>query len=71
VFTMPNAAGHIGADPLQLAEAAHTAGLEATACAGLADAMHAAAASGADRVLICGSLYLAGIVLGENGEPPE
>ena len=71
VFTMPNAAGHIGADPLQLAEAAHTAGLEATACAGLADAMHAAAASGADRVLICGSLYLAGIVLGENREPPE
>ena len=71
VFTMPNAAGHIGADPLQLAEAAHTAGLEATACAGLADGMHPPAASGADRVLICGSLYLAGIVLGENREPPE
>jgi dihydrofolate synthase/folylpolyglutamate synthase len=33
--------------------------------------MGAAAASGADRILICGSLYLAGIVLGANDEAPE
>lgn len=70
VFTMPNAPGHLGAEPIQLADAALTAGLTATACASLASALSAAAASGADRILICGSLYLAGIVLGENGEAP-
>lgn len=70
VFTMPNAPGHRGAEPRELAEAAHTAGLNATPTDCLAAAMQAAARSGADRILICGSLYLAGIVLGENGEPP-
>jgi dihydrofolate synthase / folylpolyglutamate synthase len=71
VFTVPNAPGHLGAEPLRLADAAVTAGLTAKACDSLASAMQAAAASGADRILICGSLYLAGIVLGENGEAPQ
>ncbi len=71
VFTLPNAPGHQGAEPIDLADTARDAGLTATACADLAAAMSAAASSGADRILICGSLYLAGIVLGENGEPPE
>jgi dihydrofolate synthase/folylpolyglutamate synthase len=71
VFTIPNAPGHLGAEPIRLVDAAHTAGLDAKACDSLAGAMSAAAASGADRILICGSLYLAGIVLGENGEAPE
>jgi dihydrofolate synthase/folylpolyglutamate synthase len=70
VFTLPNAPGHRGAEPRELAEAAHTAGLNAVPCDSLASAMKAAAAAGADRILICGSLYLAGIVLGENGEAP-
>jgi len=70
VFTLPNAPGHRGAEPIDLAEAALTAGLEATACDSLTSAVGAAAQSGADRILICGSLYLAGIVLGENGEAP-
>lgn len=71
VFTLPNAPGHLGAEPIQLADAALTAGLTATACDSLAGALRAAAASGADRILICGSLYLAGLVLGENNEAPE
>lgn len=71
VFTMPNAPGHLGAEPLRLADAAHVAGLPATATDSLASALHAAAMSGADRILICGSLYLAGIVLAENGEAPD
>ena len=71
VFTLPNAPGHQGAEPDRLADLARAAGLTATACSDLASAMAAASASGADRVLICGSLYLAGIVLGQNGEPPD
>lgn len=71
VFTIPNAPGHFGAEPISLASAAHTAGLTATACDSLPAAMQAATASGADRILICGSLYLAGLVLGENAEAPE
>ncbi len=71
VFTLPNAPGHLGAEPIQLADAALTAGLTATACDSLSGALRAAAASGADRILICGSLYLAGLVLGQNNEAPE
>lgn len=71
VFTLPNAEGHQGADPHDLAEAARTAGLEASAHEGLDSAMKAAAATGANRILICGSLYLAGQVLFRNGELPS
>ena len=71
VFTLPNAPGHLGAEPIKLADAALTAGLAATACDSLASALRAAADSGADRILICGSLYLAGLVLGQNNEAPE
>ena len=70
VFTLPNAPGHRGAEPQDLAEAARTAGLDATACESLEGAMRAAAKTGAERILICGSLYLAGEVLAINGEPP-
>lgn len=70
VFTLPNAPGHRGAAPQDLAESASTAGLEATACDSLESAMSAASASGADRILICGSLYLAGEVLARNNELP-
>lgn len=70
VFTLPNAPGHRGAEPKDLAESARTAGLEAAACDSLDTAMKAAAVSGADRILICGSLYLAGEVLARNNEAP-
>ncbi|MCU0732286.1 MAG: bifunctional folylpolyglutamate synthase/dihydrofolate synthase [Hyphomonas sp.] len=71
VFTLPNAPGHQGAEPDRLADLARAAGLTATACSDLAGAMASASASGADRILICGSLYLAGIVLGQNNEEPD
>ena len=71
VFTCPNAPGHQASPPAELAQSASRAGLRVTACASLEDALRAAGASGADRVLICGSLYLAGEVLGANGEAPE
>lgn len=71
VFTCPNAPGHQASPPAELAQAASRAGLKVTACTSFEDALRAAAASGADRVLICGSLYLAGEVLGANGEAPE
>jgi len=70
VFTLPNAPGHQGAEPQALAEAATNAGLKAAACDSLEAALKAAAATGVDRILICGSLYLAGEVLAQNGEPP-
>jgi dihydrofolate synthase/folylpolyglutamate synthase len=57
---------------LPAAEAARDAralGLDAHACPGVAEALTeiAAAGTGPARVLICGSLYLAGAVLAENG----
>ncbi|WP_291078481.1 folylpolyglutamate synthase/dihydrofolate synthase family protein [Hyphomonas sp.] len=70
VFTLPNAPSHQGAEPQALAEAATTAGLKATACDSLEAALQAAAATGVDRILICGSLYLAGEVLARNEELP-
>ncbi len=70
VFTLPNAPGHQGAEPQALAEAAMTAGLKATACDSLEAALESAAATGVDRILICGSLYLAGDVLARNEELP-
>ncbi len=50
----------------ELAAAAIALGLSAMPASGLAEAVAAAAAPSA-RVLICGSLYLAGRVLAENG----
>ncbi len=54
------------ARPTELAAAARALGIAAAPAAGIAEAVAAAAAPGA-RVLICGSLYLAGRVLAENG----
>lgn len=70
VFTMPNVAAHRGAEPINLVESALTAGLDAVACEGFEAAMRAAAATDAKRILICGSLYLAGDVLFQNDESP-
>lgn len=71
VFTLPVPGKHRGAPPAQLAEAARTAGLGAQSYENFGDAMRAAAASDPVRILICGSLYLAGDVLAENGELPQ
>ncbi len=50
--------------PEDLAEAARQAGLRAQAMPDVMTALRAALSEGAGRVLICGSLYLAGEVLG-------
>ena len=71
VFTCPNAGGHRGADPAELAKAAQGAGLVATACASFKTACEGAGAMRPERVLICGSLFLAGDVLAMNGQIPE
>ncbi len=71
VFTAPNAEGHEGRPPDELATAARNTGLDATAHPTLEAAMHAAAACRPAQILICGSLYLAGEVLAMNGELPD
>ncbi len=66
VFTVK--ADHSGArDPQSLAEAAERAGLPAHPCLSIEEAFRLARAPGATRVLICGSLYLAGEVLRTHG----
>jgi dihydrofolate synthase/folylpolyglutamate synthase len=70
VHTMPNAPGHAGADPVELAETARRFIGSATPHASLEDALKAAAASRPDRILICGSLYIAGDVLAANNQVP-
>lgn len=52
------------ADPAALAAVARGKGLGAQACASTLEALSRALALGAGRVVICGSLYLAGEVLG-------
>jgi dihydrofolate synthase/folylpolyglutamate synthase len=75
VFTVPVPSSNAGRDPRELAMAARTAGLAAEPLATISEALariagetHAAPVP--PRVLICGSLYLAGTVLAENGTPP-
>lgn len=61
VFTVPfEGSCH---EPVALARAAQRAGLRAQAAPSVAVALQAALSEGAGRVLICGSLYLAGEVL--------
>lgn len=70
VHTMPNAPGHAGADPMELADTARAFLPKAIAHGSLAAAMQAAAAEKPDRILIGGSLYLAGEVLEQNEQLP-
>jgi dihydrofolate synthase/folylpolyglutamate synthase len=62
-----------GRDPKELAEAAATAGLGAEPMDSVEAALRKIAAEDAaqepHRILICGSLYLAGTVLAANGTP--
>lgn len=70
VHTMPNAPGHASADPQQLAETAKLYLPETAVHDSLEAAMAAAARRKPDRILIGGSLYLAGEVLEKNNELP-
>jgi dihydrofolate synthase/folylpolyglutamate synthase len=71
VFTCPNAGGHDGADPEDLARFAREMGFAARASDTLHKALERACALSPSRILICGSLYLAGQVLAENLQRPE
>ncbi len=66
VFTVPFDGA--AAEPRALAAVAQGHGLGATACASAAEALERALQLGAGRVVICGSLYLAGEVLGASRE---
>lgn len=66
VFTVPfEGSCH---EPVALARAAQRAGLRAQAAPSVAVALQAALSEGAGRILICGSLYLAGEVLAASSE---
>ncbi|MBH0238824.1 bifunctional folylpolyglutamate synthase/dihydrofolate synthase [Methylobrevis albus] len=74
VFTVPIESSDAGWPPEALAEAAIAAGLSAQPAASVSDALSQVAAEWRfetpPRILICGSLYLAGAVLAENGQAP-
>ncbi len=71
VHTLPNAPGHAGADPANLADAARAFIGQVDHHKSLTQALQAASAQSPDRILISGSLYLAGEVLAANNEVPD
>ncbi|MDR3494003.1 MAG: bifunctional folylpolyglutamate synthase/dihydrofolate synthase [Ancalomicrobiaceae bacterium] len=75
VFTVPIPGDHRNRPPAELAAAARKAGLTAEPMAGVAEALSVIdklwRLRPAPRILICGSLYLAGEVLKANGTLPE
>jgi dihydrofolate synthase/folylpolyglutamate synthase len=75
VYTVLVPSSQAGRDPKELAEAARSVGLAAVPVADVETALDAIAAETGlpmpPRILICGSLYLAGTVLEANGTPPE
>ncbi len=75
VFTVPVPSSDAGRDPAELADAALAAGLPAEPARSVARALDRIAGELQGplppRILIVGSLYLAGTVLAENGTPPR
>lgn len=76
VATVPIPTVSIAVDPLELADCARTAGLEATPFKTIEDALQdivscAQKDGESPRVLICGSLYLAGEILKLNAMTPD
>lgn len=76
VFTVPIRGSDAGLDPVALAQSAYDAGLVAEPMSSVADALKEIAERQLDdaappRILIGGSLYLAGNVLADNGTPPR
>ena len=73
VYTVPVPGSTASRDPVELAAMAEAAGLTAEATSDVGAAFEAIARDthgASPRVLICGSLYLAGAVLAANGTPP-
>ena len=75
VHTVPVPMSPAARDPVELAAIAADVGLPTAVSGSVGEAIDAIAeevnAMGPPRILICGSLYLAGSVLAENGTPPE
>ena len=70
VITVPILSSEAGVDPEILADQAESAGLPAIAAPSLKQALHMVDGSEPNRILICGSLYLAGDMLDQNDTPP-
>ena len=75
VYTVPVTASDAGVDSAELAARAEAAGLSAEPVGSVANALMLLRDTWGEmdappRILICGSLYLAGAVLAENGTPP-
>lgn len=62
--------GHAAHDPADIVAAANSVGITAETADSVAGALEAFTDPAGSRVLICGSLYLAGDVLRQNGTPP-
>lgn len=74
VLAVPVEGEHAGRPARDVAACAAAAGLPGAACAGVAEALTFLAARSwpvPPRILVCGSLYLAGTVLAANGTPPQ
>ncbi|MFC5444708.1 bifunctional folylpolyglutamate synthase/dihydrofolate synthase [Rhizobium halophytocola] len=76
VYTVPISGTDSALDPVVLADAAGEAGLASSPVSSLAEALGAITQAVGDRmpaprILIGGSLYLAGNALGQNGTPPK
>lgn len=71
VHTVPNSDGHAGALPADLADSAATCLPNVKSHPSFNEGFEAAIDTGVQRILICGSLYLAGDVLAQNEEPPD
>ncbi len=74
VLCVPIGGEHAGRPAREIAEAARAAGLDFAVCAGVSEALRRLAEAPwttPPRILIAGSLYLAGAVLAENGTPPR
>lgn len=75
VFTVPVPGTDAGIEPHQLAEIVNSAGLQASACLSVGDALESItgllAGGEPARILICGSLYLVGDVLRANNTLPQ
>ena len=72
-ITVPVPGHDAGRPPIELASAAREAGLNAEAAGSIVEALDRITRRDGDgpaRILICGSLYLAGSVLDQNGTPP-
>ncbi|MEP1208538.1 MAG: folylpolyglutamate synthase/dihydrofolate synthase family protein [Rhizobiaceae bacterium] len=70
VITVPITSSDAGIDPETLADQAENAGLPAVAAPSLQRALQMIDGAQPNRVLICGSLYLAGDMLQQNETPP-